>query len=235
MTGVEQTVKTAKPPELYDLTSLQRDGNRLFGYTAQQVLDYAQVLYEKKLLTYPRTDSNYLTEDMSDRVPALAELSAKLLPFSPPFALADVGRVIDSSKVSDHHALLLTMQANAKAWAALPAGERNVLTLVMVRLLCAVGEIHQYEDTAVRLERSGAVFTASGRTICNPGWRATERAFLSTLKEKPEQSNTPDTLPPLVQRQELPVASAVTKEGATTPPKHFTDVICYERGIRNRP
>lgn len=223
VTGVEQTVKTAKPPKLYDLTSLQRDGNRLFGYTAQQVLDYAQALYEKKLLTYPRTDSNYLTEDMTDRVPALAELSAKLLPFSPPFALADVGRVIDSSKVSDHHALLPTMQATEDALASLPAGERNVLTLVMVRLLCAVGEIHQYEDTAVRLERSGAVFTASGRTIRNPGWRATEKAFLSTLKEKPEQSNTPDTLPPLVQGQELPVASAVTKEGATTPPKHFTE------------
>lgn len=223
VTGVEQTVKTAKPPKLYDLTSLQRDGNRLFGYTAQQVLDYAQALYEKKLLTYPRTDSNYLTEDMADRIPTLAEQSVKLLPFSPPFALANVGRVIDSSKVSDHHALLPTMQVNAEAWAALPAGERNVLTLVMVRLLCAVGEIHQYEDTAVRLERSGAVFTASGRTIRNPGWRATEKVFLSTLKQKPEASAPPDTLPPLVQGQELLVASAVTKEGATTPPKHFTE------------
>lgn len=223
VTGVEQTVKTAKPPELYDLTSLQRDGNRLFGYTAQQVLDYAQALYEKKLLTYPRTDSNYLTEDMADRIPTLAEQSVKLLPFSPPFVLADVGRVIDSSKVSDHHALLPTMQVNAETWAALPAGERNVLTLVMVRLLCAVGEIHQYEDTAVRLERSGAVFIASGRTIRNPGWRATEKAFLSTLKQEPEASAPPDTLPPMTQGQTVSVSRAVTKEGATTPPKHFTE------------
>ena len=235
VTGVEQTVKTAKPPKLYDLTSLQRDGNRLFGYTAQQVLDYAQALYEKKLLTYPRTDSNYLTEDMADRVPALAELSVKLLPFSPPFALADAGRVIDSSKVSDHHALLPTMQTTEDALASLPAGERNVLTLVMVRLLCAVGEIHQYEDTAVRLERSGAVFTASGRTIRTPGWRATEKAFLSTLKQKPEASAPPDTLPPMTQGRTVSVSRAVTKEGSTTPPKHFIDVICYERGIRNRP
>ena len=223
VTGVEQTVKTAKPPKLYDLTSLQRDGNRLFGYTAQQVLDYAQALYEKKLLTYPRTDSNYLTEDMADRVPALAELSVKLLPFSPPFALADAGRVIDSSKVSDHHALLPTMQATEDALASLPAGERNVLTLVMVRLLCAVGEIHQYEDTAVRLERSGAVFTASGRTIRTPGWRATEKAFLSTLKQKPEASAPPDTLPPMTQGRTVSVSRAVTKEGSTTPPKHFTE------------
>mgnify|MGYP000004810852 FL=1 len=238
VTAVEQTKKTARPPKLYDLTTLQRDGNRLFGYTAQQVLDYAQALYEKKLLTYPRTDSNYLTEDMADRVPALAELSAKLLPFSPPFVLADVGRVIDSSKVSDHHALLPTMQVNAEAWAALPAGERNMLTLVMVRLLCAVGEIHQYEDTAVRLERSDAVFTASGRTIRIPGWRATEKAFLSTLKQKPEASAPPDTLPPMTQGQTVSVSRAVTKEGSTTPPKHFTDVIFCERkewiGIEER-
>ena len=223
VTGVEQAVKTAKPPKLYDLTSLQRDGNRLFGYTAQQVLDYAQALYEKKLLTYPRTDSNYLTDDMAERVPGLTELSLKLLPFSPPFVLADVGRVINSSKVSDHHALLPTMQVNTEVWASLPAGERNVLTLVMVRLLCAVGEIHQYEDTAVRLECGGAVFSAGGRTIRNPGWRATEKAFLATLRQQPEQDKTPDTLPPLTQGQELPVAAAVTKEGATTPPKHFTE------------
>ena len=235
VTAVEQTKKTARPPKLYDLTTLQRDGNRLFGYTAQQVLDYAQALYEKKLLTYPRTDSNYLTEDMADGIPTLAEQSAKLLPFAPPYAITDVGRVIDSSKVSDHHALLPTMQATEDALAALPAGERNVLTLVMVRLLCAIGEIHQYEDTAVRLERDGTAFTASGRTVQEPGWRATEKAFLSTLKQKPESNEQTDTLPPLVQGQTISVSKAVTKEGSTTPPKHFTEAICCERGIRNRP
>ena len=217
VTAVEQTKKTARPPKLYDLTTLQRDGNRLFGLYGAAGLGLRTALYEKKLLTYPRTDSSYLTEDMADRVPALAELSAKLLPFSPPFVLADVGRVIDSSKVSDHHALLPTMQVNAEAWAALPAGERNMLTLVMVRLLCAVGEIHQYEDTAVRLERSDAVFTASGRTIRIPGWRATEKAFLSTLKQKPEASAPPDTLPPMTQGQTVSVSRAMTKE---VPPHH---------------
>ncbi|MBS4879654.1 MAG: DNA topoisomerase 3 [Firmicutes bacterium] len=223
VTAVEQTQKTARPPKLYDLTTLQRDGNRLFGYTAQQVLDYAQALYEKKLLTYPRTDSNYLTEDMADGIPALAERSAKLLPFAPPYAITDVGRVIDSSKVSDHHALLPTMQVTEDAWAALPAGERNVLTLVMVRLLCAICEIHRYEDTAIRLEQDGAVFTASGRMVQESGWRATEKAFLSTLKQKSEQSEQTDTLPTLVQGQTVSVSHAVTKEGSTTPPKHFTE------------
>ena len=223
ITAVEQTKKTARPPKLYDLTTLPRDGNRLFGYTAQQVLDYAQALYEKKLLTYPRTDSNYLTEDMGDGVPALAERSAKLLPFAPPCAITDVGRVVDSSKVSDHHALLPTMQVTEDALASLPAGERNVLTLVMVRLLCAIGKIHQYEDTAVRLEQDGVVFTANGRTVIEPGWRATEKAFLSTLKQKPEASEPLDTLPPLTQGQIVSVSRAMTKEGSTTPPKHFTE------------
>ena len=223
VTAVEQTKKTARPPKLYDLTTLQRDGNRLFGYTAQQVLDYAQALYEKKLLTYPRTDSNYLTEDMADGVPALAEQSAKLLPFAPPYAITDVGRVVNSSKVSDHHALLPTMQVTEDALASLPAGERNVLTLVMVRLLCAIGKIHQYEDTAVWLEQDGVVFTANGRTVIEPGWRATEKAFLSTLKQKPEASEPLDTLPPLTQGQTVSVSRAMTKEGSTTPPKHFTE------------
>ena len=134
-----------------------------------------------------------------------------------------MGRVIDSSKVSDHHALLPTMQVTEDALAALPAGERDVLTLVMVRLLCAIGKIHQYEDTAVRLEQDGVVFTANGRTVIEPGWGATEKAFLSTLKQKPEASEPLDTLPPLTQGQTVSVSRAMTKEGSTTPPKHFTE------------
>ena len=144
---VEKKQRNASPPKLYDLTSLQRDGNRLFGYTAQQVLDYAQALYEKKLLTYPRTDSNYLTEDTAATVPELLEQSVSSLPFSVEVGPTDISRVIDASKVSDHHALLPTMQVKQDALAALPAGERNILTLVIVRLLCAVSEKQVYEDT----------------------------------------------------------------------------------------
>lgn len=130
--SVEKKQKSTQPPKLYDLTSLQRDGNRLFGYTAQQVLDYAQALYEKKLLTYPRTDSNYLTEDMKDTIPALCELAASALPFSVAALSVDAPRVINNGKVSDHHALLPTKQISGADFSSLPAGERNILTLVTV-------------------------------------------------------------------------------------------------------
>ena len=121
MQSVEKKQKSTQPPKLYDLTSLQRDGNRLFGYTAQQVLDYAQALYEKKLLTYPRTDSNYLTEDMKDTIPELCELAASALPFSVAALSVDASRIINNSKVSDHHALLPTKQISGADLSSLPA------------------------------------------------------------------------------------------------------------------
>ena len=186
--SVERKQKTAQPPRLYDLTTLQRDGNRLLGYTAQQVLDYAQALYEKKLLTYPRTDSCFLTEDMADTVQPLAALSARCLPFPATAETVNIARVIDGAKVSDHHALLPTMEVCAEALAALPAGERNILMLVMVRLLCAVGESQQAEDSTVTLDCGGAVFTAKGRVVTRPGWKAVEQAYLATLRQKPEQT-----------------------------------------------
>lgn len=222
--SAEKKQKSVLPPKLYDLTSLQRDGNRLMGYTAQQVLDYAQALYEKKLLTYPRTDSNYLTEDTAATVPGLVEHTAGNLPFSVEVGQPDVARVVDNSKVSDHHALLPTMQVKAETLAALPAGERNVLTLVMVRLLCAVGEKQEYEDTAVILNCGGAAFSAKGRVITAPGWKAMEQAFLSTLKKKPEKEEPEvHTLPPLTVGQTISGCKAVVREGTTSPPKHFTE------------
>lgn len=222
--SVERKQKTAQPPRLYDLTTLQRDGNRLLGYTAQQVLDYAQALYEKKLLTYPRTDSCFLTEDMADTVQPLAALSARCLPFPATAETVNIARVIDGAKVSDHHALLPTMEVCAETLAALPAGERNVLMLVMVRLLCAVGESQQAEDSTVTLDCGGAVFTAKGRVVTRPGWKAVEQAYLATLRQKPEQTEEPAAqLPPLQEGQALPVRSAAVKEGVTAPPRHFTE------------
>ena len=222
--SVEKKQRTASPPKLYDLTSLQRDGNRLFGYTAQQVLDYAQALYEKKLLTYPRTDSNYLTEDTAATVPELLERSVSSLPFSVEVGQTDVSRVVDASKVSDHHALLPTMQVKQDALAALPAGERNILTLVMVRLLCAVSEKQVYEDTAVVLDCGGAAFFAKGRVVTTPGWKSVEQAFLSTLKQKPEKDDPePAALPSITEGQSLPGCKAAVREGTTSPPKHFTE------------
>ena len=222
--SVEKKQKSTQPPKLYDLTSLQRDGNRLMGYTAQQVLDYAQALYEKKLLTYPRTDSNYLTEDTAATVPGLVEVAVQSLPFSVEVGPPDVARVVDGSKVSDHHALLPTMQVRSETLAALPAGERNVLTLVMVRLLCAVGEKQVYEDTSAVLECGGVSFSARGRVVTVPGWKAIEQMFLSTLKQKTEKEE-PEAraLRPLAEGQTFSGCKAAVREGATSPPKHFTE------------
>lgn len=222
---VEKKQKSAQPPKLYDLTSLQRDGNRLFGYTAQQVLDYAQALYEKKLLTYPRTDSNYLTEDMRDTLPGLCEAVISALPFPVTVSGVDAARVTDNAKVSDHHALLPTNQMAGAELSALPAGERNLLTLVTVRLLCAVGEKQVYEDTEAEITCGGGLFTAKGRVIVSPGFTEVEQAFLSTLKKKPESDSKeePKALPPLSQGQTFEKVKASAKEGATSPPRHFTE------------
>lgn len=224
--SVEKKQKSTQPPKLYDLTLLQRDGDRLFGYTAQQVLDYAQALYEKKLLTYPRTDSNYLTEDMKDTIPALCELAASALPFSVAALSVDAPRVINNGKVSDHHALLPTKQISGADFSSLPAGERNILTLVTVRLLCAVGEKHLYEDTAVVLLCGGATFTAKGRVVVSPGFKEIEQAFFATLKKKPEDDSKDEdakALPPLAEGQTFEKVEASTKEGTTSPPRHFTE------------
>lgn len=222
---VEKKQKSAQPPKLYDLTSLQRDGNRIFGYTAQQVLDYAQALYEKKLLTYPRTDSNYLTEDMRDTLPGLCEAAISALPFPVTVSGVDAARVTDNAKVSDHHALLPTNQMAGADLSALPAGERNLLTLVTIRLLCAVGEKQVYEDTEAEITCGGGLFTAKGRVIVSPGFTEVEQAFLSTLKKKPENDSKeePGALPPLSQGQTFEKVKAATREGTTSPPRHFTE------------
>ena len=222
----EKKGKTVQPPKLYDLTSLQRDGNRIFGYTAQQVLDYAQALYEKKLLTYPRTDSNYLTEDMKEGIPTLVQVVREAFPFIVSDSSIEVSRVVDSSKVSDHHALLPTMQLAGAELSSLPAGERNVLYLVMVRLLCAIGEKHRYEDTVVIFQCAGTFFTAKGRVVTDMGFQTVEQEFYSALKKKPEDTekngNTKE-LPPLKEGQKFQKVKAAVKEGTTSPPRHFTE------------
>lgn len=222
---VEKKQQSTQPPKLYDLTSLQKDGNRLFGYTAQQVLDYAQALYEKKLLTYPRTDSNYLTEDMKDGLSGLCDIVASTLPFAISLSGVDSARVVDNSKVNDHHALLPTKQIAGADLLALPAGERNLITLVTVRLLCAVGERQLFEDTEAEIVCGGNLFTAKGRVIVSSGFTRLEQMFLSTLKKKPENDSKEDTkaLPPLSQGQAFEKVKAATKEGATSPPRHFTE------------
>lgn len=211
VTSVVQTEKTEKAPALYDLTTLQRDANRLLGYTAQQTLDYLQSLYEKKLCTYPRTDSRYLTDDMEGGVNALALCCAGICGTEPPAAVCS-GQVCSSKKVSDHHAVVPTMAAGETDLEALPAGERELLRLVSRQVLMAVSAPFVYLETEARLDCGGNAFAAKGKTILHMGWRA--------YTEKGKQDST---LPELSEGQLLPVSSCEVKEGKTTPPKHFTE------------
>ncbi|NCE65084.1 type IA DNA topoisomerase [Pseudoflavonifractor sp. 524-17] len=220
--SVEQRDRTEHPPALYDLTALQREANRLFGYTAQETLDYLQALYEKRLATYPRTDSRYLTEDMADGLPGLCVAAAGAMPFlaGRPFPV-HAAQVVDGGKVTDHHAILPTAELAGTDLAALPTGERNILSLIAARLLCAVGEPHIYAETAVILECGGVSFTAKGRTVKAEGWREIETAFRSALKQKTEPSAP--TLPALAEGQRLEGADALLRAGATSPPVRYTE------------
>ena len=227
-TAVVQSIakkdKTERPPKLYDLTTLQREANRLFDYTAQQALDYLQSLYEKRLATYPRTDSRYLTEDMAEGLPALCSTVAGALSFMEGQPLpVNAAQVVDSSKVTDHHAVIPTAEIASADLAALPTGERNILYLIAIRLLCAVGEPHIYAETAVTLECGGVSFAAKGRTMTAAGWKGLERAFLSTLKQKPKQEEPAPALPVLSEGQRLEGADALLKQGTTSPPARFTE------------
>ena len=223
---VERKDKSEKPPALYDLTTLQRDANRLLGFTAQQTLDYLQALYEKKLCTYPRTDSRYLTTDMAEGLPVLVNLTANAMPFRKGIAITcDAGTVINDKKVTDHHAVIPTRNLRDADLSGLPAGEKAVLELVALRLLCAVAEPHTYSETSLVMECAGAEFTAKGKTVKRPGWKVLEAAYRASLKNTPEpdKDDADKTLPDLSEGQTLPISDAVLKEGKTSPPKHFTE------------
>ena len=222
---VERKDKSEKPPALYDLTTLQRDANRLLGYTAQQTLDYLQNLYVKKLCTYPRTDSRYLTSDMAEGLPVLVNLVANAMPFRKGIAIScDTGAVINDKKVTDHHAVIPTRNIREADLSALPVGERTILELVALRLLCAVAPPYIYDETSVTVDCTGAEFTAKGRTMKQPGWRALDAAYRASMKNaEPDKEAEDKALPELTEGQELPVTGAAVKEGKTTPPKHFTE------------
>ena len=222
---VERKDKSEKPPTLYDLTTLQRDANRLLGFTAQQTLDYLQNLYEKKLCTYPRTDSRYLTSDMAESLPVLVNLVAKAMPFRKGIAIScDAGAVINDKKVTDHHAVIPTRNLQGADLSGLPVGEKAVLELVALRLLCAVAQPYTFAETAVVVECAGTEFTAKGRTVKNYGWRALDAAYRAGLKNVEQDKETEDkALPELSEGQTLPLSGAVIKEGKTSPPKHFTE------------
>ena len=222
---MERKEKSESPSQLYDLTALQRDANRLLGFTAQQTLDYAQSLYEKRLITYPRTDSRFLTEDMAASIPGLVTDTGKAFALEEPLPIR-VQQVINGSKVTDHHALLPTKSMANADLAALPAGEWNVLRLIAARLLCAVGEPHRYAETTLTTICAGEEFTAKGKEVLEEGWKAVERKVLADILNRKQEL----TALPNAAENECGILNAELKEGQTTPPKHFTDVICYHRG-----
>ena len=216
----ERKEKAERPPSLYDLTTLQRDANRQLGYSAQQTLDYTQALYEKKLVTYPRTDSRYLTEDMAAGLPGLVMDTAAAFGFRG--AIPVHGKqVIHNQKVSDHHAILPTQSVAGADLSSLPAGEASVLRLVAARLLAAVGEPYRYDETTVQIECAGQTFMAKGRTVLDEGWKAVERAILGDTAEKVEENL--EVLTEVQDKKPLPILDAELKEGKTSPPKHFTE------------
>lgn len=220
---IERRQKKEKPPKLYDLTALQRDANRIYGYTAQQTLDYAQTLYEKKLATYPRTDSRFLTHDLRDRLPALIECVAQVLPFASGLPLAvHTQQVIRDEKVSDHHAIIPTQNMTREALAQLPMGERSILTLLAVRLLAATGEPCETDEVTVTLDCGGHDFTAKGSTVRQMGYRMFEETFRGNLgsRERKEQEYP---IPPLEIGQMVGPVVATIREGQTTPPKRYTE------------
>ena len=216
--------KTEKPPKLYDLTTLQREANRLFGYTAKQTLDYAQSLYEKKLLTYPRTDSRYLTGDMAETASVVLHLAARVPPFEAcPEFFPDVLALVNDKEVSDHHAILPTLELEKANVPGLTVGERNILLLVCCKLLCAAAEPFVYEAVTATFDCGGHTFTAKGKQVLSQGWRAIQEVFRSSLKEKPEDEDAEGVLPALTEGQVFePVAASVT-EHFTSPPKSYTE------------
>ena len=224
--SVEKQVKTIQPPRLYDLTTLQRECNRIYGYTAQQTLDYVQSLYEKKLATYPRTDSQYLTKDMQATAASLILWLRDNMPFGKGCAgEPDIDRVTDDSKVTDHHAIIPTVEIACTDLSELPSGERDVLTLLAVRLLCATTQANRFEAVTAILDCQGYTFTAKGKTILQSGWKEVERIHRMSIRqsETEHRENEDAALPVLKEGQTFETVSASLREGKTSPPKHYTE------------
>lgn len=220
VTSIENKEKAEKPPKLYDLTTLQREANRKLGFTANQTLEYTQSLYEKKLCTYPRTDSRFLTEDMADILPELSLYALTALPFprDEEFDVpCDAQLVIDSSKVTDHHAIIPTKSLANYDIEQLPYGEKAVLTLIMLRLLSALGDNHRYSETVVTAGCGDTVFTTKGKTILQNGFKEYE-VLLNMIEKQDEKS-----LPLMAEGEVIENCNAEIKEGKTSPPKQFTE------------
>ena len=220
ITSVERKEKSAAPPKLYDITTLQREANRLFGYTAAQTLSCVQNLYEHKIVTYPRTDSRFLIEDMAAGIPDLVKAVSQVLPFSADTGGINVSQVINTAKVTDHHAIVPTPTMPTVDLSSLPTAERNVLTMIAARLVSAVSDKHVYAETIVTVECEGETFTTKGKTVVQDGWKAIETAFAASAGKKKKDEDKP--LPELAEGYRFDTEASV-REGFSQPPKHFTE------------
>ena len=224
-TSVSHEKKEALPPKLFDLTALQKEANRIFGYTAKQTLDLAQSLYEKKLLTYPRTDSNYLTDDIEETAEAVIQMLFSKLSFINDASFTPkVKSILNSKKVSDHHALIPTMELEKTELSLLPESERNILILASARLLMATASSHVYETVTASFTCENHSFTAKGKTVLSSGWKEIEALFLMRLKGKQEKEDAKEKeLPEFFEGQSFECFSVKVTEHDTLPPKPYTE------------
>ena len=221
---VTETEKSVQPPKLYDLTTLQRESNRYYGYTAKETLDFTQSLYEKKLVTYPRTDSQYLTEDMGRTAETVIGMACKVFGFSSEYPeKPDVKMVMDNKKVSDHHAIIPTSGLGAARFSELSKGELDILRLVSVRLLCATAEKHIYTETEVTVSCAGEQFTAKGKVVQEYGWKAVEAAFRQESGMKNSGTGENGMLPPVREGSMIEKVVAGVTEHFTSPPKPYSE------------
>ena len=223
VSSLKKETKTVNPPKLYDLTTLQREANRYYGFTAQQTLDLVQSLYEKKLLTYPRTDSQFITEDMESTARQVIGIVSRKLPlFEGIIHEPDIGQITNNAKVTDHHAIIPTVQLEKQDLAELPESEQKIIRLIAMRLLSATGEKHIYDETSVTLTCEGYEFKAKGKTVVQDGWKSVERCFKETLKSK-EKDEPERSLPSLNEKDILSSVDSSVTEHYTSPPKPYTE------------
>ena len=223
--SIQREKKTEQPPKLYDLTTLQREANRLFGFTAKQTLDYAQTLYEKRLLTYPRTDSRFLSDDMEQTAAGIVAGIVPILPFMEGAAFSpEIRRVLNSAKVSDHHAIIPTAEFVKQGFSGLADSERKLLSLVCCKLLCAVAPAHEYEAVTAVFTCAGREFTAKGKTVLAAGWKDIDRRFRASLKtDADEDGEAAPELPAITEGQVFEDVAASVTEHFTSPPKPYTE------------
>ena len=227
VTQMKKERKKSFPPKLYDLTSLQREANRYFGYTAKRTLDMLQELYEEKLVTYPRTDSQFVTEDMKDSVEELVEKMPVLLSFVDYGQLGHgIKRVINNAKVSDHHAILPTKEVVEKGIADLPANKKNLMMLICQQLVQATGEEYLYEQTDITVKCQEHDFKARGKIPVQMGFKEVEKAFKQLcVKAEPVEEKEKETSIPAGYEEGkrlFPVKAEKTTH-YTSPPKPFNE------------